>query len=250
MVPCIRIHLAGGLPWWLSGKESTCQCRVRGFDLWSRKMPHADVQLSPCATAPEPTRCNYWSPCTPGSVLCNRRSHHWEACTPQLESSVRSLQLEKALPQKRRPGTIKRKKNTNICIYICDAGDIGLAPGWGTKIPRAAEQLSSISCNYWSLCAATRELTCCNGRTKTQNIQIHKIKKKKKGSFPLCRERHTGNQKEHPYKTLESHGILQFDFQKWRHQEPQRAEQLISQVLKAPPTRLQHWVSSMTSDFV
>ena len=186
MVPCLRIHLAGGLPWWLSGKESTCQCRVRGFDLWSRKMPHADVQLSPCATAPEPTRCNYWSPCTPGSVLCNRRSHHWEACTPQLESSVRSLQLEKALPQKRRPGTIKRKKNTNICIYICDAGDIGLAPGWGTKIPRAAEQLSSISCNYWSLCAATRELTRCNGRTKTQNIQIHKIKKKKKKAVFHC----------------------------------------------------------------
>ena len=130
-----------------------------------------------------------------------------------------------------------------------NAGDTGLAPGWGTKIPRAAEQLSSTSCDYWSPCAATRELTRYNGRTKTQNIQIHKIKKKK-SSFPPCRERHTGNQKEHPYKTLESHGILQFDFQKWRHQEPQRAEQLISQVLKAPPTRLQHWVSSMTSDFV
>ena len=28
-----------GLPWWLSGKESTCQCRRHGFDPWVRKIP-------------------------------------------------------------------------------------------------------------------------------------------------------------------------------------------------------------------
>ena len=28
-----------GLPWWLSGKESTCQCRRCGFDPWVGKMP-------------------------------------------------------------------------------------------------------------------------------------------------------------------------------------------------------------------
>ena len=27
-----------GLPWWLSGKESTCQCRRNGFDPWIRKI--------------------------------------------------------------------------------------------------------------------------------------------------------------------------------------------------------------------
>ena len=27
------------VPWWRSGKESTCQCRQRGFDPWVRKMP-------------------------------------------------------------------------------------------------------------------------------------------------------------------------------------------------------------------
>ena len=27
------------LPWWHNGKESTCQCRRRGFDPWSRKIP-------------------------------------------------------------------------------------------------------------------------------------------------------------------------------------------------------------------
>ena len=38
------------LPWWLSGKESACQCRRRGFNPWSRKLSHASETLSPCAT--------------------------------------------------------------------------------------------------------------------------------------------------------------------------------------------------------
>ena len=29
----------GGLPKWLTGKESTCQCRIPGFDSWLRKVP-------------------------------------------------------------------------------------------------------------------------------------------------------------------------------------------------------------------
>ena len=28
-----------GLPSWLSGRESTCQCRRHGFDPWSRRSP-------------------------------------------------------------------------------------------------------------------------------------------------------------------------------------------------------------------
>ena len=27
------------LPWWLSGKQPTCQCREHGFDPWVRKTP-------------------------------------------------------------------------------------------------------------------------------------------------------------------------------------------------------------------
>ena len=30
-----------GLPSWLTGKESTCPCRRHGFNLWTRKIPHA-----------------------------------------------------------------------------------------------------------------------------------------------------------------------------------------------------------------
>lgn len=150
----------------------------------------------PCRGASKPLCHRYWAcmmpllkPVHPGAyALLQRKSPLWEAYTPHLESSACSLQLEKALPQKRRPSTIKRKET--ILTYsknpLCDAGDMGLAPGWETKIPRAADQLSSASCNYLSLCATTRELTCCNERTKTQNIQIHTIKKKK-SSFPPCR---------------------------------------------------------------
>ena len=28
-----------GLPWWLRGKESICQCRIYGFDSWVGKIP-------------------------------------------------------------------------------------------------------------------------------------------------------------------------------------------------------------------
>ena len=35
------------------GKESTCQRRRHGFDPWSRKIPRASEQLSPCAASTE-----------------------------------------------------------------------------------------------------------------------------------------------------------------------------------------------------
>ena len=35
----ILIKYLGGLPWWLSGRESTCQCRRHGFNPWVRKIP-------------------------------------------------------------------------------------------------------------------------------------------------------------------------------------------------------------------
>ena len=34
------VKWTAGLPWWLSGKGFTCQCRRHGFDPWSRKIPH------------------------------------------------------------------------------------------------------------------------------------------------------------------------------------------------------------------
>ena len=42
-----------GLPWWLSGKESTCQCRGHGFSPWSRKIPHEAPVSRDCAPQQE-----------------------------------------------------------------------------------------------------------------------------------------------------------------------------------------------------
>jgi len=36
-----------GLPWWLSGKESACQCGRHRFDPWIGRIPHATEKLSP-----------------------------------------------------------------------------------------------------------------------------------------------------------------------------------------------------------
>ena len=33
------VYMSIGLPWWLSGKESTFQCRRHKFNPWSRKIP-------------------------------------------------------------------------------------------------------------------------------------------------------------------------------------------------------------------
>ena len=43
---CMMKTVLEGLPWWLSGKESTCQWRRHRFDPWSRKIPNAAEQLS------------------------------------------------------------------------------------------------------------------------------------------------------------------------------------------------------------
>ena len=42
------------LPWWVSGKESTCQYRRHGFGPWSGKIPRSVEQLSPRDTTIEP----------------------------------------------------------------------------------------------------------------------------------------------------------------------------------------------------
>jgi len=34
-----RANPGRALPWWLSGKESACQCRRCGFDPWVMKIP-------------------------------------------------------------------------------------------------------------------------------------------------------------------------------------------------------------------
>jgi len=67
--------ISPGLPWWLTGEESTCQIRRHRSDPWSAKIPHAMEQLSPC-TPIEP-------------VLHSKTSHHSEK--PAYRSQMMAL---------------------------------------------------------------------------------------------------------------------------------------------------------------
>ena len=77
---CSTLKNIARLPWWLSGKEYTCQCRRHRFDPWSGKIPHAAFShrpqlLSLCSRAQEPQLLKLESP---EPMLCNKRSHHNE----------------------------------------------------------------------------------------------------------------------------------------------------------------------------
>lgn len=50
-----------GLPWWLTGRESTCQCRRHKFDPWSGKILRATEQLN---SAPQQEKPSQWEVCT------------------------------------------------------------------------------------------------------------------------------------------------------------------------------------------
>ena len=49
----LKIH-APGVPWWLSGKESTGQCGKHRLAPRSGKIPHTAENLGPCTTTIEP----------------------------------------------------------------------------------------------------------------------------------------------------------------------------------------------------
>ena len=59
------LYVKTGLPRWLSGKGSTCQCKKHGFDRWSGKTSHTTGQVSPCVHSrwgPLPLHRTQWSP--------------------------------------------------------------------------------------------------------------------------------------------------------------------------------------------
>ena len=81
-------RLKPGLPWWLSGEESACQCRRHGFDPQSGKIPHAKEQLSLCAKKENVCVCV----CV---CVCREREREteanftnpWTAFLPQVQKS-------------------------------------------------------------------------------------------------------------------------------------------------------------------
>ena len=131
-------------------------CLIHGS--WVRRIPHALEQWSPCATTNEPVLQSLGAailkPKYPRAhALQQENPLQWETCTMQLESSPRLPQLEKSLGGNKDPGQPKIKikffkisiKNRN---QLCNAGDVGSIPGWGTKIPHvtAAEPAHSRPC--------------------------------------------------------------------------------------------------------
>ena len=115
-----------GLPLWLSGKESTCQCRRHRFDPWPRKIAQATVPpsllattikpvlKSPGAATSDPTCWNYWSHCSLEPTLQNKRSLSVRSTTTRDELLLTTTR-EKPV-QQQRPSTDKInnliKKNT------------------------------------------------------------------------------------------------------------------------------------------
>ena len=81
-----------GFPWWLSGQESACQCRGRGFNPWSGMIPQAAEQLGPCATshwacALKPRSRNYWA----------HLPNYCSPCTQELSSATRDAATVRSL---------------------------------------------------------------------------------------------------------------------------------------------------------
>ena len=77
-------------------KESTCQCRRHGFNPWSRKIPAASEQLSPCATTTKPVLQSWRATTTDAYVA-------WSLCSPTREKPGKQ----------RRPSTAKNNKQVN-----------------------------------------------------------------------------------------------------------------------------------------
>ena len=120
-----------GLPWWLSGQESTRQGRRHGFDPWPEKIPRAAEQLSPGAATIEPVPSlepgsrNAWAherqlP-TPGRpracVLQQDRPRRWEARAPPTRAAPLTTTREKQ-PQRWRPSTAQNKEKQRLQTLV------------------------------------------------------------------------------------------------------------------------------------
>ena len=124
------------LPWWLSDKAFTCQCRRYGFDPWSRKIPYALKQLSPCTTATELQRPRSttaeahapWSSCSQQEKPLQR-----EVWLPQLESSLHSPQPEKSLCSNRDSAQPKIKKWISDFLHLLKKKTLPRRFWWATR---------------------------------------------------------------------------------------------------------------------
>ena len=92
-----------GFPQVVQRLRITCQCRGHRFSPWSKKIPHAMGQPSPCAPTTEHM-------CRRARALEREKPVQREAHAPQPEHSPHQTQRERALVQQRKPGTAKTLK--------------------------------------------------------------------------------------------------------------------------------------------
>ena len=75
------------VPWWLSGKESTCQCRRHRFDPWVRKIPwRRKRQPTPVFLPGEPHGQRSLASCTPWGSQKSRIWLGMHTCTLLLDT--------------------------------------------------------------------------------------------------------------------------------------------------------------------
>ena len=128
-----------GLPWWLTGKVSTCQCRRHGFNPWSRMTPHAMgqprlVNHNYWACALEPASYNYWNPYALQPMLFKT-----EAPARQQKVAPYSLKLEKVHTKQQRPRAAKNISINSDKIEVAGAE----VPPW-SPIREKVSQLPSL----------------------------------------------------------------------------------------------------------
>ena len=76
LAPNLEKRKTPRLPWWLSGKESACQCSRHRLNPWSRKNPMCSGTTKPpchnygdCARAPSDHSCEAPAPRSPCSAM-------------------------------------------------------------------------------------------------------------------------------------------------------------------------------------
>ena len=83
----LKIIKCSGLPTWLSGKESTCQCRRHGFDPWSGKIPCTAKQLNLHTPTTEPVLSSPGAALTEPTHAPAEAPSRWEAWAQQLKKA-------------------------------------------------------------------------------------------------------------------------------------------------------------------
>ena len=106
-----------GLPWWLSGKEDTWQCRRHVQALIQEDLTCCratkPVHLNCWVCTLEPWSHNYGSLCALKPVLCNRRSH----CNEKPVPPAREKPTQQWRPRKAR--NLKKKKKRKEMRIRC-----------------------------------------------------------------------------------------------------------------------------------